>query len=77
MRNVESHVFVGDLHRFRNPPHFVSFSDPTLRDAEYEVEALLDHLFWHPNTATFVAYRLIQRLTQSNPSPRYVGVVAL
>ncbi|MEC8796613.1 MAG: DUF1800 family protein, partial [Pseudomonadota bacterium] len=42
------------------------------RDAEYETEALLTHLFRHRNTAPFLAYRLIQRLTSSNPSPRYM-----
>ena len=35
--------------------------------AELEVEALLDHLFEHNNTAVFVAYRLLQRLITSNP----------
>ena len=35
---------------------------------EAETEALLKHLFRHRNTAPFLAYRLIQRLTQSNPS---------
>jgi cullin-associated NEDD8-dissociated protein 1 len=44
--------------------------------AEHEVEALLDHLFEHPNTAPFLAHRLIQRFVSSNPSPRYVAAVA-
>ena len=61
---------------FRNAPHFVMFPEPTQRDAEYETEALLDHLFYHDNTAPFVAIRLIQRLVTSNPSPRYVKAVA-
>ena len=61
---------------FRNAPHFVSIATPTAADAEAETEALLDHLFHHPNTAPFVAHRLIQRFTTSNPSPRYVSVVA-
>jgi hypothetical protein len=61
---------------FRNSPHFVSFLQPTSIDAEQETEALLDHLFHHPNVAPFVAHRLIQRFTTSNPSPRYVGTVA-
>ncbi|MDX9768597.1 MAG: DUF1800 family protein, partial [Ectothiorhodospiraceae bacterium] len=33
-------------------------------------------LFHHPNTAPFVAFRLIQRLVTSNPSPAYVQRVA-
>lgn len=44
--------------------------------AEYETAALLDHLFEHENTAPFIAYRMIQRLVTSNPSPRYVEAVA-
>ena len=54
----------------------MSVATPTAADAEVETEALLDHLFHHPNTAPFIAHRLAQRFTTSNPSPRYVGVVA-
>ena len=60
---------------FRNPPHHVSFVEPTARDAAHETEAVLDHLARHDTTAPFVATRLIQRLTTSNPSPRYVRSV--
>ena len=35
----------------------------------------LHHLYHHQNTATFVAYRLLQRLIASNPSPRFVKTV--
>ena len=62
--------------QFRNAPHFVSFLMPTHIDAAHETEATLDHYFHHPNTAPFVAYRLIQRFVSSNPSPRYVLAVA-
>jgi len=41
-----------------------------------EVDAAVNYLFNHPNTAPFVSYRLIQRLVKSNPSPAYVGRVA-
>ena len=81
--NRRSTVHVGGAHgdraagfSFRNAPHFVSLETPTAADAAAETEAVLDHLFQHPNTAPFVAHRLIQRFTSSNPSPRYVGVVA-
>ena len=60
---------------FRNPPKFHSFIRPSIRDAEHETEALIDHLFWHKNTAPFIARRLIQRFTSSNPSPRYILAV--
>ena len=49
---------------------------PLARDALLEVEALLDHLFEHPNTPVFVAYRLIQRFVTSNPSKDYVSAVS-
>lgn len=62
--------------KFRNAPHFVSFTTPTAADAEAETEAVLDHLFYHKNTAPFVARRFIQRFTTSNPSPRYTRRVA-
>jgi len=61
---------------FRNPPKFVTLVDPTERDATYETEALLDHLFTHMNVAPFISYHLIQRLVTSNPSPRYVAMVS-
>jgi hypothetical protein len=44
--------------------------DHLIAPAEHETEALVDHLFEHENTAPFVAYRMIQRLVTSNPSPR-------
>ena len=74
--------------KFRNPPHFMpllgeewdsawgysaTFSIP---QAEHEVDALLTHLFEHDNTAPFLTTRLIQRMTTSNPSPRYVKTCA-
>lgn len=61
---------------FRNPPVMMTLTDPTQRDAIYETEALFEHIFYHPNIAPFVSYRLIQRLVTSNPSPRYVAAVA-
>ena len=74
---------------FRNPPHFLpllgeqtlgsqaySSTDLLGPQAEYEVEALLDHLFEHPNAPPFVSRRLIQQMVTSNPSPAYVRRVA-
>jgi uncharacterized protein (DUF1501 family) len=61
---------------FRNTPHFMGFAEQDARDMEREVDAVLDQYFYHPNTAPFVASRLIQRFGISNPSPRYVEVVA-
>ena len=74
---------------FQNPPHFMPLlgeyqpevaphrtSAMWVRRAEAEVDALLDHLFYHENTAPFVATLMIQRLVTSNPSLRYVQSVA-
>lgn len=44
--------------------------------APQALEAVLDSLMNHPNTAPFIAYRMIQHLVSSNPSPAYVGRVA-
>ena len=57
---------------FRNPPSF----GEDIHDAAEETEALLDHLFFHSNTAPFISHRLIQRLGPSNPSPGYIERVA-
>jgi len=41
-----------------------------------DINLAIKHLFNHPNTAPFIAKRLIQRLVTSNPSPKYVEHVA-
>merc|ERR1712176_254228 len=41
-----------------------------------EIDALIDHVFFHDNTAVFVARKLIMRLITSNPSPRYIQTVS-
>lgn len=67
---------------FRNPPHFMSLipdygsyavGEQTLRDAEYETAAVLDHYFYQDNVAPFLCVRVIQRFSFSNPSPRFVA----
>lgn len=40
------------------------------------LEAVLDSLMAHPNTAPFIGKQLIQHLVTSNPSPAYVARVA-
>ena len=63
-------------HNFRNPPHFVSLVDPTLRDAYHETDAVLKHYLHHDNAAPFIAKQLLKRFGKSNPSPQYVKTVA-
>jgi uncharacterized protein (DUF1800 family) len=41
-----------------------------------DLDAALDNIFAHPNVGPFIAHRLIQRLTTSNPSRDYVRRVA-
>jgi len=43
---------------------------------EHEVDQALDIIYDRPSMAPFISYRLIQRLTTSNPSPAYVTRVA-
>ncbi len=61
---------------FRNVPHFISLRESSQTDMEAEIEALLEMLLKHGNTAPFIARRLIQHLVTSNPSPRYIKAVA-
>ncbi|NNC76760.1 MAG: DUF1800 domain-containing protein [Woeseiaceae bacterium] len=49
---------------------------PPGQSGEQDLADALDNIFNHPNVAPFVAIRLIQRLTTSNPSPGYVQRVA-
>ena len=41
-----------------------------------DLQQVLDALFSHPNTASFISKQLIQRLVTSNPTPAYVYRVA-
>ncbi len=49
---------------------------PAGQTGDQDLAMALDNVFNHPNVGPFLAYRLIQRLVTSNPSPGYVGRVA-
>jgi uncharacterized protein (DUF1800 family) len=49
---------------------------PTDVQALADVQAALDNLINHPNTAPFISRLLIQRLVTSNPTPAYIGRVS-
>jgi uncharacterized protein (DUF1800 family) len=49
---------------------------PAGQTGEQDLDDALDNIFNHPNVGPFMAIRLIQRLTTSNPSPGYVRRVA-
>jgi Protein of unknown function (DUF1800) len=78
LKNTVSTVSIGngDSLKIRNPVSFFSLSEHTVRDAEYELDAALEHYFFHTNTAPFLATRLAQRFGVSNPSPRYTEAIA-
>jgi len=84
LRNVRSTVYIKDSSlSFRNPPHFINIianSQPrrgngemSLRDAQYETEAVLQHYFHHKNVAPFLCIQVMKKFGHSNPSPRYVS----
>jgi uncharacterized protein (DUF1800 family) len=49
---------------------------PAGQTGNQDLAMALDNIFNHPNVGPFIATRLIQRLTASNPSPGYVARVA-
>ncbi|HSW12904.1 MAG TPA: DUF1800 domain-containing protein [Solimonas sp.] len=49
---------------------------PAGNTPQQDLDAAMDNLFQHPNTAPFISRRLIQRLVSSNPSPAYIQRVA-
>lgn len=49
---------------------------PAGRPGMQDIESAIDNLFNHPNVGPFMAHRLIQRFTVSNPTPAYVARVA-
>ncbi len=79
LKNMCSMITIGTsgtTFSFRNPPQFLNPAMHEVRDAMYETDALLKYYFFHDNLAPFLATRLIQRFGISNPSPRFVEVVA-
>ncbi|MEQ1898823.1 MAG: DUF1800 family protein [Vicinamibacterales bacterium] len=55
---------------------FLGCSVPAGQAVEADLESVLDCLMAHPNTAPFMATRLIRLLVMSNPSPDYIQRVA-
>ncbi|MEJ2128241.1 MAG: DUF1800 domain-containing protein [Woeseiaceae bacterium] len=52
------------------------FVVPAGQSGNLDLQMALDNIFNHPNVGPFIATRLIERLTTSNPSPQYVERVA-
>jgi len=49
---------------------------PAGLDPADDLDAALDNIFYHPNTAPFISKLLIQQMVTSNPTPAYVGRVS-
>jgi uncharacterized protein (DUF1800 family) len=56
--------------------NFLGCTLPGGQSVQQDLDGLLDCLMSHPNTAPFVATRLIRSLVTSNPSPAYIKRVA-
>jgi len=52
--------------------HVSRYTEQNTIDAQYETDAMLEHLVYHDNVAPFLTTRIMQRFGISNPSPRYV-----
>lgn len=59
-----------------DPKTVLNTALPAGQSVKQDVDQALDILFNHPNTAPFIARRLIQRLVTSNPSADYIERVA-
>ncbi|MEC8753142.1 MAG: DUF1800 family protein, partial [Verrucomicrobiota bacterium] len=64
------------LQNQNDPENYPLIYDGNNADVINDIDYVLDHLFNHPNTPPFIAKRLIQRFTSSNPSPTYIEDVA-
>ena len=82
-KNMESQINIGQInigdgvYSFRNPVQFLNPGLREGRDAQHETDAVLKYFVRHPNTAPFLARKMIQRFGTSNPSPTYVQAVAM
>ncbi|MEQ1909428.1 MAG: DUF1800 family protein [Vicinamibacterales bacterium] len=55
---------------------FLGCNVPAGQSVENDLDSVIDCLMAHPNTAPFIATRLIRSLVTSNPGPQYVKRVA-
>ncbi|MEM9054839.1 MAG: DUF1800 family protein, partial [Pseudomonadota bacterium] len=55
---------------------FLGTTIPAGTPGDESIQLALDTIFEHPNVAPFISRQLIQRFTQSNPSPDYIRNVA-
>jgi uncharacterized protein (DUF1800 family) len=55
---------------------FLGKTVPSGASQQANVDAVVDAVFYHPNTGPYICKRLIQQLTIANPTPAYVERVA-
>ena len=65
-----------DEYHDKSSKHFLDSITPANQSCFEDVKSAIEVLISHPNTAPFIAKKLILRLTHSNPSKEYVYRVA-
>lgn len=74
LKNVRSKVSVcNDAFSFRTPVSFYNLNNPTILDAEYELEAYLDHVNNHDSAPPFTCTSLMKHFDYPNASPPHVA----
>lgn len=71
----KSMVFYPEWHS-KGKINFLGEEIKLSKNGEKDIEEAIDILIKHPNTAPFLAKKLIKLLVTSNPSPKYVKAVA-
>ncbi len=69
-------IMYDDWHEPGSKQLLNGYTIPGGQSGMQDIDATIDHLFNHQNTAPFISKRLIQQLIKSNPSPAYVSRVS-
>lgn len=69
-------IMYDDWHEPGSKQLLNGYTIPNGQSGMQDIDAAIDHLFNHQNTAPFISKRLIQQLVKSNPSPAYVSRVS-
>jgi len=69
-------IMYDDWHQTGEKKLLNGYTVPNGQSGMQDIDAAINHLFNHQNTAPFIAFRLIQQLVKSNPSPAYVSRVS-
>ncbi|MEW4925722.1 DUF1800 family protein [Algibacter sp. 2305UL17-15] len=69
-------IMYDDWHETGEKKLLKGYTVPSGQSGMQDIDAAINHLFNHQNTAPFISFRLIQQLVKSNPSPAYVSRVS-